>query len=553
MADGDEPLNPRERLHQRRRERLLSVLPRIYAQQPAGSVVSVLVDAMAARLAELDLAIERVLRDRWVALAGGVPPFDEPSHPLEGLARLLNLESEPWERADWEQPSTEWPREADKAELFRRRVRHSAPVATRGSTTVRSVLTLGAAALDTELCPRLVRLPEGSKAPDTTLGLGVRPGTRASCPGCANPEASGRCVWDKEGPRKKEGPQKSAEAITERSGQNPVLARMLLTDSPLTPRSLLLTGLRHGETFRVRSPSLVQDRPEVQIVALEPVSYPTVQNLGSNGTLLFAGQLAAGEALLLHPDRTAEEVRPFEGYFTEGPALQLLMDPKGRALVRKADGTFRDVSDRIFFLQGKAFFDVSHFTAEKSDDPMASRFALLKHEVMSPTVEPGEVTWAYRGFTRKDVQALAAPEITNLLQDAPEAPMAGKVDITLEWWTRPPASFRLRVPQVPVRDAELRDEVLDLLRRSVERARAASVQVSVDFPEPPREETHPLGEETPGVHLTARATEDARMRERLQVKATAPQPAEKQPLGEGLLTLGGIFDVTRMDWSRFAP
>jgi hypothetical protein len=545
MADGDEPLNPRERLRQRRRERLLSVLPRIYAQQPAGSVVSVLVDAMAARLAELDLAIERVLRDRWVALAGGVPPFDEPSHPLEGLARLLSLESEPWEQADWTRPAEEWERESDKAELFRRRVRHSAPVLTRGTTTVRSVMTLAAAALDTELCPRLARLPAGAKGPDTTLGLGVRPGTRAHCPGCAHPEASERCVWDKEEPK--------AGAVIERSGQNPILARMLLTDSPLTPRSVLLTGLRHGEMFKVRSFSLAQDRPEVQLVAIEPLSYPTLQNLGSNGTLLFAGHLKAGEALILRPNRLREEVRPFEGYFTEGPALQFLMEPKGQALVREQGGTFRDVSDRIFFLQGKAFFDVSRFTAEKDDDPQAARFALLQHEVLSPTVEPGEVTWAYRGFTSKDVQALAAPEITNLLKDAPATPSAGKVDITLEWWTRPPVSFRLRVPQVPVRDAKLRDEVLDLLRRSVERARAASVQVSVDFPEPPREETHPLGDGTQAVGLVARATEDARMREKLQVRAAAPQPREQQPLGEGLFTTQGIFDVTRLDWSRFAP
>ena len=547
MADGDEPLNPAVRLRQRRRERLLSVLPRIYGQQPSGSVVSVLVDAMAARLAELDLAIERVLRDRWVALAGGVPPFNEPSHPIEGLARMLSLESESWERANWKQPSQEWQDEADHAELFRRRVRHSAPVLTRGSTTVRSVMTLSAAALDTELCPRMVRLPVGSMAPDTTLGLGVRPGTRAYCQGCANPEASERCHWDTDSGGAKAG------AVTERSGQNPIMARMLLTDSPLTPRSQLLTGLRHDETFRVRSLSLVEDRPEVQLVALEPLIYPTLQNLGSNGTLLFAGQLKTGEALILRPERTAQEVKPFEGYFTEGPALQFLMDGKGQALVRRMNGTFEDVSDYIFFLQGTAFFDFSHFAAERDEGSQASRFALLEHRVLSPTIEPGEVTWAYRGFTRKDVQALAAPEITDLLKGAPEQATAGRVDVTLEWWTRPPASFRLRVPQVPALEATQRDKVLDLLRRSVDRARAASIQVSLDFPEPPREERHELGEHTPGLQLKASFAEDARMREKLQVRAAVAQPQETQPLGEGLFTTQGIFDVTRLDWSRFAP
>jgi hypothetical protein len=96
-----------------------------------------------------------------------------------------------------------------------------------------------------------------------------------------------------------------------------------------------------------------------------------------------------------------------------------------------------------------------------------------------------------------------------------------------------------------------RSDVLELVRASVERARAAGVGVSVDFPEPPRLETHPLGEKTPpAVGVTARAAEDARAKEALRVKAGTKQ-AEAQPLGEGLLTLKGRFDVTRMDWSRF--
>ncbi len=540
MADADGPLNPRARLRQRRKERLLAVLPRLYGAQPPGSAVAVLVEAMAAHLAELDEAAERVLRDRWLALAGGMPPWDEHSHPLEGLARLLRLESEPWERADWTLPPEAWEREAEKAELFRRRVRHSAPVLTRGSTTVRSVMALAAAALDTELCPRLSRLPEGSSSPDTTLGLGVRPGTVAHCPGCAEPQAAERCHWERDG-----------ESLS--AGQTPVLARMLLTDSPMTPRTLSLKGLGHGETFRVRSVSLVQDRPMVSLTALENLRFPVVRNLASNGMVLFAGALTAGETLLLRPERIAAEVEPFHGYFAKGPSIQYLMDPAGRALIREPDGTFRDVSGLVFFLQGKAFFDVSRFAQQDDPDPEASRFALLEHRVMTPVVAPGEVSWAYRGFTLKDVEALAAPEITNLIENAPKKPEAGKADITLEWWTRPPASFRLRIPQVPVRDAELRGGVLELVRRSVERARAASVQVSVDFPEPPRLEEHPLGEHGPAVGLTARSQEDARARERLAVGMGVAQPAESQPLGEGLFTTRGIFDVTRLDWSRFAP
>lgn len=530
MSDGaGEPLDKRERLRRLRRERLLALLPRIYGAQPEGSVVAALVDALAGRLGALDESAERVLRDRWVALAGGEPRWDDGPHPLEWLGELLGVRREPWE----------------EPERFRRRLRASAPVVTHGSTTVRAVLTLAAAALDTELCPRLARLPEDSEAADTTLGLGVKPGTLASCPGCADPEAESRCHWDQEKPQQ--------GAVRGRAGQNPIEARMLLTDGPISERELAFTGLGHAQTFRVRSFSLAADRPVVRLRAQTEVRYPALRNVGNNGITLFAGTLAAGETLELLPERLEADVAPFVGYFTAGPALQRSLDAEGRARVRGPDGrVLRVVSDRVFFLQGRALFDVSVFSGPEARDARAARFALLERRVLTPLLEPGEVTWDYQGYTATDVKALADPVLAEALKDAPASPTAGKVDLSLEWWVRPPATFRLRVPAIPTRAGVERSDVLELVRRSVERARAAGVRVSVDFPEPPRLETHPLREKTPAVAVTARGSEDARARETLEAKVGA-KAKEAQPLGEGLLTVRGIFDATRLDWSRFAP
>jgi hypothetical protein len=226
----------------------------------------------------------------------------------------------------------------------------------------------------------------------------------------------------------------------------------------------------------------------------------------------------------------------------------------GRARVLDAAGrVLRTVESQVFFLQGKALFDRSVFAGDDEQGPDAARFSTMDQLVLTPRVDPGLTTWTYRGYTAADVAELVAPDLAELLRDAPAQPRAGRADLSLEWWVRPPASFRLSVPQIPVPPPGVeRSDVLELMRRSAERARAAGVRVAVDFPEPPREEAHPLGEHTPAVGLSTQAREDARAREALAVTAEAGRQ-EAQPLGEGLLTVRGIFDVTRMDWSRFAP
>ncbi len=511
MAERAEPLDPRARLRQRRRERLLALLPRLYEVRP-GSAMATLVDVLAGQLAELDEATERVLRDRWVALAGGEPRWDAGLHPVERLGALLELPREPWE----------------DVEPYRRRLRQSAPVLTRGSTTARSVLTLVAAALDTELCPRLSRLPrETGAAADTTLGVCVRPGTVAGCPGCATPGES--CV------------------------SSPAVARLLLTDNPVTAHSLVLTGLGHGDTFLVNNPSLAADRPVVTLRALEPLRYPVLRNHRSNGSTFFAGSLEPGEVLILRPRRDAADTAPFEGYTPEGPALQRLSEPAGRAFVSRREGHLEDVSDRIFYLHGSALFDVGRFAGSDGAPISEARFALLDEGVMTPFVQPGESAWSYRGYARADIRALAEPELIGRLEkEAPEAPAAGRVELALEWWTRPPASFRLRIPQMPARKPSELTAVRELVRRTVERARAAGIRVVVDFPEPPHQEEHSLGETGWTALLATRAEENAQALETLKVGMRTTQ-AEAQPLAEERFSMQGIFDTTRLEWSHLAP
>ena len=511
-----DPLDRAGRLRRRRRERLSALLPRLLGAQPEGSVIGSLVDALAGRLAELDEASERVLRDRWVALAGGTPPWDQKSNPLEKLGLLLDIPQERWE----------------ELEAYRRRLRQVAPILLGGSSTVRALLGAAAACLDTELCPRLRRLPDTDAArkagiQDTTLGLGVRPGTRASCPEC---EVPGKIC-----------PYETGERLAARGA---VVARLLLTDSPVSRKSLHLRALGHDSRFQVANVSLALDRPVVTLSATARLSFPALHNVESNEVMLFAGALEAGETLVLAPVRFESDVRPFDGHTPQGPALDYLLAPAGSAVVQGTNT--RNVAGQIYYLQGVTFGE-AHFGR--------ARFSLLGRHVLSPGLDRGTNTWRLVGYTQRDVKAIADRMLLEGLAGAPEKPFEGnpdaRGDLTLEWWARIPATFRLRIPEMPARAGpEERTAVLDLTRRTVEAARAAGVLAAVDFPEPPRKEQHPLGEGALRVSLRVRAKESQPGAEALKVgvsvRGTERQPSEDR---RGL-SVQGVFDVTRFGWSH---
>lgn len=512
-----DPLDRPGRLRRRRRERLMALLPRLLAAQPEGSVIGLLVDALAGRLAELDEAAERVLRDRWVALAGGSPPWDGGSYPLEDLGLLLDIPQEGWE----------------ELEAYRRRLRQVAPVLLGGSSTVRSLLGAAAACLDTELCPRLRRLPDTDAArkdgvQDTTLGLGVRPGTRASCPECQAPGEI--CPYD------------TGQRLATRGA---VVARLLLTDSPPIERRLHLRALGHDSRFQVVNASLVLDRPVVTLSATTKLAFPALHNVESNEVMLYAGTLAAGETLVLSPKRFESDVGLFGGGSPQGPALDYLLAPGGSAVVQgKAT---RDVSDQIYYLQGVTFGEV-HFGH--------ARFSLLGQHVLSPGLDAGTNTWRLLGYTQKDVQAIADRTLLPGLSGAPVKPFDGvpdaRGDLALDWWARVPATFRLRIPEMPARASpEERTEVLDLTRRTVEAAKAAGVLAAVDFPEPPRCERHALGEGALRVSLAVGSKESQPGAEALKAVRVTVRGTERQPEDDHRgLTIQGVFDRTRFGWSH---
>ncbi|HVE82131.1 MAG TPA: hypothetical protein VND93_04765 [Myxococcales bacterium] len=517
-AGTPDPLDRAGRLRRRRRERLMSLLPRLLAAQPEGSVLGSLVDALAGRLAELDQATERVLRDRWMALAGASPRWDDGPSPLEMLGRLLEISQEPWE----------------ELEAYRRRLRQVAPILLAGSSTVRSLLAVGAASLDTELCPRLRRLPDTDAAraagiQDTTLGLGVRPGTRASCPECELP--GDVC------------PYENGERLAARGA---VAARLQLTDCPATTRNLHLLALGHDSRFQVVNPSLALDRPVVTLAATTRLAFPALHNVESNEVMLFAGTLEAGETLVLSPARFESDVRPFDGYTPQGPALDFLLAPGGSAVLQGGTTT-RNVAGQMYYLQGVTYGEARFGHA---------RFSLLGQHVLSPGLDAGANTWRLRGYTQRDVQAIADKTLLAGLAGAPALPFDGvadaRGDLTLDWWVRLPATFRLRIPEMPARPTpQERTSVLDLTRRSVEAARAAGVLASVDFPEPPRREKHPLGEGALRLFLRAKARESQPEAEALKAVQVTARGTERQPEEDrrGLSVLGK-FDVTRFEWSH---
>jgi hypothetical protein len=91
-----------------RLRRLLGLLPRVIAEQPAQGTVGVLVRLMAQSLAALDEALERTQRDHWIALARAETPADEAMAVLERLGPRLGVQ-----KIDGE------PREAYRLRLMR--------------------------------------------------------------------------------------------------------------------------------------------------------------------------------------------------------------------------------------------------------------------------------------------------------------------------------------------------------------------------------------------------------------------------------------------------
>lgn len=484
-----------------RADRMWAALPRVLRAHGRDGALGRLIDVLGASLDRLDRDLDAVMRDRWLALASGEAPDQGVPSPLARLGTALGVPRESWE----------------DAERYRRRLATTAPILGGGLGTPRAVLALAAAALDGELCPRLTRRL------DATTGWALAPGTVAHCP-AAPCLGSGPCP---------------------RAGAR--LVRLDLVDNPATQNSVRFASIDIGQEFTVRSLSLETDRPEIELTAgADAIAFPVLENRSSNELVLFAGTLEPGQTWLLRPRVTAAEARVFDSV---APVYHHAWRARAALGETAIVGVAYDMQDRVYYVRGDVF-DAARFAW---GEDQGAHFARFEPDLRTPAVRPGEDTWRLRTFGRQDVEAFFGEDVQGPLSEVPDTPGSGRADVVLRWWTRPPAAFCLQVPRnQAVQDAEARGELgLDLLYRSVLRARGAGILADIEIVEPPEKEAHVVVERPLAMAARRAFDESVRPTDTLNM-AMGRKLAEYHQVDEQVGFIGRL-DTTRFDASRFAP
>lgn len=499
-------------------------------REPSGDAPRVLpVQLLAGLFPGLDFQLGEHDQQLCVRLLAGSPPSD--------LARLRAL------------------LEPENGESYRQRLLITARVRSGGLTTPRALLSLALADLGCDPCPQLERYA------DTTLIRGFAPGSRRNCPACRDGHPEGPCT-------------RADEAVVEAwLTENPVLMARHQEPSP---------GLHR--VFTVRNPSIIADRPVVRLqVSLQPAAYPALRSLDSGEILLYAGTLRPGDTLSLYPALTPAETAPFQGYESSGQHGWLAGWPQGRATLLNAAGEERDVSDSMFYLWGDRLDD-----SRSTLDSM--RYGVLEQKVVTPRLQCGDNHWMLLTFSAPQAEfagdesqhtsrfadsdatsgtcfALLDSNLTSGSNNTGKAlfesisrtdtqstseendPNSPRFALQLDWATRPPATFRLRIPKNGwVADAALRG-VLPLLSSNVMRGAAAGVRALVDFPEQPLRD---IQQSSASLTLASaqRWQEDQNPADMpLQIASRLPLQ-EQHDTAEGRFSLRGVFDTTRLDWSQ---
>ena len=537
-----------------RRRRLLALLPRVFAEQPEGSAIGVLIEAMAAGLAELDEGLNRTQRDHWVNLARGDTTAVANS-ALERLGALLDIPRLTWvETPPDGAGQTAAIKKTEATEAYRQRLMLTARVLTRGLTTPRALLELVMATLGAEPCPR----QEVSK--DATLAFGVPLGTVRRCPAC---QTQAPC------------PNAAQRVLEAWLTENPPQRREWTSNPPLKP----------GGRFNIESLSLVEDVPELRLKAIDtPVQYPAIQNRATGEITLYAGEIKPGEALNLWPQVEAEESARYDSHDSVGVHVWRNQYPSGSAVLIGVNGSIQSVSEKIYFLSGVQFppedvatdapaaprfadtkategvrfadalsqGDVFDGSAQFADATAASgaHFGSSGQRVRSPRLRPGQDEWSYGVYTKQDIKAIAGDNSGALLNNAPEQTVDAQVELTLSWWVRPPAVFRLRIPRNAWVGRAESHNATNLLTQWVQRAKAAGVWALVDFPEPVQRDIQAL-DELAGIQTRQQWQEAQTLEETALRSALQFRNQEIQPLTEGALIWRGVFDNTRLDGSHF--
>lgn len=523
-----------------RRRRLLNLLPRIFAEQGESTVVATVIEAMAAGLADLDESIIRTQRDHWVDFATADTDNGEAPGALERLGTLLGI------------PKLN----GESVEDYRQRLPMTARVLTRGLTSPRSLLELAVVTLGAELCPRLLYVK------DAILGFGFPLGTLRNCPNCqSNNESS--C------------PNMEKRVLDAWITENPPQRR---TFKPLTP-------LQAGGRFILDNLSLTEDVPEIRIQALDtPVQYPFIQNRATGEIILYAGIINLGEVLSVWPLISAEEVLNFDSYDGEINHNWFRQYPMGSAVLIGVDGSIQSVDTKIYFLTGSMFppekiaadaqdaprfattqategvrfadalsqgscFDTTAVFADTNDSKGAC-FGGSNQRIRSPRVRSGHDEWMYGVYTQQDIKAIAGDNVGALLDNAPVSAGNAQVALSLSWWVRLPASFRMNIPRSAwIGKAETRGATNQVVHW-IQQAKAAGVLALVDFPEQALRESHTLLENEK-IHTRQRWQESLLIEDNTPGFGLHSINQENQNLSEGALSWQGVFDTTRLDGSRF--
>lgn len=524
-----------------RHERLRGLLPRAYATDPTDSALGVILEVLGDLLRDADRDIERALRDRWLATAagdrsaaapntedapGGSPPLPTIElaglMPLELLGAALDLVRQPWE--------------VDH-EAYRSRVRILAPMLAAGLGTPRVILAFALTSLHSEPCPSLER--QG----DETRGIGVPPRRLARCRACRG----GRVVPPPGTPC-----PLRATAIMDAT----------VIDNPRTRVELRRRRVAPGESgapIRVSSASLYAARPELVVsvpadAASGTSAVVSLRSLGTGEEFVIAQPVAPGETLHIRPSSPHDDDTPrHRQVWVDPPAGEAFAT--AQAWITSEGGGRRNLDVEVVFAARGARFDAGRFVG---DGDQGSQFANVRMAIETPALPPGDTTWQYRPLSRSELEtaladagdAMDEQRLQDLLAAAPETPCPDPVDITLRWWTRPPARFGLRIPRVPAVAAALEAGADAYLQRMIDRVRPAGVHPVIDISEPPKREELVPRDALDGLTV--------RMRERVEpgdhgglagLQTSLPGDAVAPDHVPGFI---GIFDVTRFDISRLS-
>ncbi|MFG6456862.1 hypothetical protein [Roseateles sp. BYS96W] len=425
-----------------RRARMLDLLPRIYAAQSPDSAIGTLVEAMAQRLAVFDQDLQRVLHDRWVALACGVPDArdGDAAAALDRLGALLQIARLPAAvrhagaqtladgrvavtfvsqaqrdeallllelRADGDGPAL--PRIAGLAVdiegptqlVFRSETGDTADPDDAGDPQQGPLARLQELlspeptdAYRQRLQITMAVTSAGLATPRAVLSLAIADLGAAPCPKFQR-RADATLA---------RGVAQRAQRRCQACG-NPALpcpqATLFdawISEQPAHPVDWQDNDAQLQRVLTLRNDSLVGDRPELTMEVDRPVSFPALQSRASGEIVLYADDLLPGHTLRLLPQLDPQEVAATQSYDRPVSHQWLLRSPHGRAeLVDKASGRVRDVSASVFYLRGSQFDDAASRLGGVNVEGL--RCGVLEQAVRTPRLEPGDNDWVLLTFT----------------------------------------------------------------------------------------------------------------------------------------------------------